>query len=368
MSSPPITIIGAGLAGLTLGRCLKAKGIPALLLERVSSPPRYNYGITLHPWASQPLLEVLKMDESKFRSKLAVDASRGGLSDGNVSASTFRCHRGRLEALLREGLDIRWEHPIKGVEVLPQNITIGTQNGDSIESKIIVGTDGIHSQVRKSSAPGIQPKVLPYVVFHGTRRMALDDYQKLLAPQMKGCTIVQSHHEDAVLEIAVNDYYETELHVGYTYSRLARQNDPLHKPERPISGATDVPEDFYVELEGLRALKEPFAQVFEASQVRQDRILHWLMRSTSATEEDIRDLTDQGILLLGDAVHAMPILGGEGANMAIKDGVDLAEHLAEHGLSRINDFYDGRNQMWRQAVEDSEKRLSDMHSPVKPLL
>ena len=93
------------------------------------------------------------------------------------------------------------------------------------------------------------------------------------------------------------------------------------------------------------------------------------MRSTSkATEEDIRDVTDQGILLLGDTVHAMPILGGEGANMAIKDGVDLAEHLAEHGLSRINDFYDQRNQIWRQAVEVSEKRLSDMHSPVKPLL
>lgn len=117
---------------------------------------------------------------------------------------------------------MRWEHPIKGGKVLPQNITIGTQNGDSTESKIIAGTDGVHSQVRKSSASGIQPKVLPYVVFHGTRRMALDDYQKLLAPQMKGCTTVQSHHEDAVFEIAVNDYYEIELHVGYTYSRLAR--------------------------------------------------------------------------------------------------------------------------------------------------
>lgn len=93
------------------------------------------------------------------------------------------------------------------------------------------------------------------------------------------------------------------------------------------------------------------------------------MRSTSkAMEEDIKDVTDQGILLLGDAVHAMPILGGEGANMAIKDGVDLAEHLTEHGLSGINDFYDQRNQICRQAVEVSEKRLSDMHSPVKPLL
>lgn len=76
--------------------------------------------------------------------------------------------------------------------------------------------------------------------------MALDDYQKLLAPQMKGCTIVQSHHEDAVLEIAVNDYYETELHVGYTYSRLAHQNDLR-------LGARIFPRTF------MSALKEPFA-------------------------------------------------------------------------------------------------------------
>ena len=374
MSSPPITIVGAGLAGLTLARYLKARGISTQLLERVSSAPRYNYGITLHQWAYQPLLNVLNMDESTFRSMVAVDTSRGGTgalsrpSKGSVSSGTFRCHRGRLEAMLREGLDIRWAHPVESVEASSQNINISVQNRDFVNINTVVGTDGVHSQVRKSTAPRIEPKVLPYVVFHGTRNMAVDEYDHLLAPHVKGCAIIQSRRENAMLEIAVNDYDEMRVHIGYTYSRSAHQNDPLHKPDRPITGATDIPEDFFVELDALKALEEPFAQIFDASKVRHDRILHWLMRTSLPKEDDIKDLTARGVLLIGDAIHAMPILGGEGGNVAIKDGIILAEHLAEHGLSRIKYFYEGRYPIWRQAVENSEKTLSDMHSPVQPLL
>ncbi|KAL2037425.1 hypothetical protein N7G274_009910 [Stereocaulon virgatum] len=374
MSSPPITIVGAGLAGLTLGRCLKARGVSTQLLERASSTLIYNYGITLHQWTYQPLLNVLNMDESLFRSKVAVDASQGGTGalsrplEGSVSSGAFRCHRGRLEAMLREGLDIKWEHPVESVEASSQNIKTSVQNGDSINSDTIVGSDGVHSQVRKSSASWIEPKVLPYVVFHGTRKMAVDEYQYVLAPYMKGCAVIQSRHEDAMLEIAINDYDETGIHIGYTYSRPAHQNDSLHKPDRPISGASDIPEDFYVELGGLKALEEPFAQIFSASKVRHDRISHWLMRSSLPKEDDIKNLTARGVLLIGDAIHAMPILGGEGGNMAIRDGINLAEHLAEHGFSCIRYFYEGRYPIWRQAVENSEKTLSDMHTPVKPLL
>lgn len=45
MSPNPITIVGAGLADLTLGRCLRQYGIATVVLERVSSSPRYSYGI-----------------------------------------------------------------------------------------------------------------------------------------------------------------------------------------------------------------------------------------------------------------------------------------------------------------------------------
>ena len=45
MAQQPIVIVGAGIAGLTLGRCLKQKGISTVLLERYTQSPRHTYGI-----------------------------------------------------------------------------------------------------------------------------------------------------------------------------------------------------------------------------------------------------------------------------------------------------------------------------------
>ena len=380
MSMPSITIAGAGIAGLTLGRCLAQKGIPSILLERLSSPPPHNYGITLYSWAYRPLLNVLQIDELSFRERVSIDASRGGtgsvsgdvlvLETGEDTASgTFRCHRGRLEQLLRQGLDIRWNHTIKDVETTRQKIIVRiVQNDQAIKSDVLVGADGVHSQVRRLLAPDMQLKVLPYVVFNGKRRMSLDRFQTIIAPHMQGLSIIRCRLEDAVLQIAVNEYAATYVDVGYTYSRPARQNDPLHKPDRPNSGATDIPLEFYSEVQEMKGLEQAYREIFDVSKVKQDRVLRWLMRSTLGTEKKIDDLTDRGVLLVGDAVHAMPILGGEGGNNAMKDGVELAEHIAVHGPQSIKTFsaamYDG----WKKGVEDSERRLAEMHAPAKSSL
>ena len=374
MSMPPIAIAGAGLAGLTLGRCLKQKGIPSILLERVSSSPSYNYGITLHPWAYQPLLNILQMDESSFRERFSMGTTKTGM--GSVSGDalvtgvdttpgTFRCHRGRLEQFLREDQEIKLGHTIKDIETSPHKVIVRIQDEQPIESNFLIGADGVHSQVRKSLAPGIQLKVLPFVVFNGKRRLSLDNFQNILAPQMHGLSIIQSRTEDIVFQIAVNEYAATYIEVGYTYSRPARQNDPLHKPDRPTPGATDIPEEFYTELQQVKGLGQAYKEMFDATKVRQDRVLHWLMRSTLGTEQEIKDLTARGILLVGDAIHAMPILGGEGGNNAMKDGVDLAEHLATHGPEGIKTFSRARCDRWRKGVEESEYRLVEMHSPAK---
>ena len=303
-----------------------------------------------------------------------MDATKGGM--GSVSGDalvtgvdttpgTFRCHRGRLEQFLREDQEIKWGHTIKDIETSPSKVIVRIQDEQPIESNFLIGADDVHSQVRKSLAPDIQLKILPFVVFNGKRRLSLDNFRNILAPQMHGLSIIQSRTEDIVFQIAVNEYAATYIEVGYTYSRPARQNDPLHKPDRPIPGATDIPEEFYTELQQVKGLGQAYKEMFDATKVRQDRVLHWLMRSSLGTEQEIKDLTARGILLVGDAIHAMPILGGEGGNNAMKDGVDLAEHIATYGSQGIKTFSSARYDRWRKGVEESEHRLVEMHSPAK---
>ncbi|MCJ1264223.1 hypothetical protein MMC22_004094 [Lobaria immixta] len=292
------------------------------------------------------------------------------MSEGvDVVPGTIRCNRGKLERLLKEGLVIKWNFNLKEIEVLPERIALHSEDGGVAESNVPIGADGVHSQVRKQLAPGIALRILPYVVFNGKRRMAIGKYQETISKYMQGCTVIESRHDNVLLVISINEHTATLIDVSYTYSRPARQSDPLHKPDRAISRATDIPEEFYAEIAALKDLTEPFREIFDSREIRKDgRVLHWLMRTVIGSPADIDGLTDRGVLLIGDAIHVMPILGGEGANTAIKDGVDLAEHIALHGPRDIKTFPATRYDAWRKAVEESEKSLMEMHSPCMPSL
>lgn len=374
MAPPSVTIVGAGLAGLTLGRSLRQQGIPALIYERASSPPRHCYGITLHSSTYRKLLPLLHLDEDAFREKVAVDGHRHGKgrlsstysgtnpSDGN---SSFRCNQGKLELLLREGQDIRWDHAITEIELLSRssNVTAAFQNGGIVDNHLLFGCDGVHSMTRQSLSPTTMLKVLPYVVFNGQRRYSYMEYNEKLAPYLVDSVVIQTLKGDARFEISLSEHSTSNVAISYTYSRPAKNgNDLLHKPERPNSGATNIPEEFYTELESLEITDEPFKHCFDAAKIRKDRVLHWLMRSLTPDRDEAQRLARRGVILIGDAAHAMPILGGEGANIAITDGLELAEHIAESGVEDIQPFLSSRFDQWERVVTNSERRLEEMHS------
>ena len=373
-TSQTVAVIGAGLAGLTLRRCLKHKGIPAIIYERASSSPRRNYGITLQRSSYQALLGVLHLEDSTFREKLAIDAFPNGYgslppppSSLHRPDDSFRCHRAKLELLLRESLDIRWSSPLQNISLAPQfpDVTAIFGSGERIERACLIGCDGVHSQVRQTLCPEMKVKVLPYVVFNGKRLFSRAEYQENVEPYMQGSALVQMRKDDIRLEISINEHTATTTNLSYTYSRPARdsQYDPLLNPGRSISGATTIPEDFYKELEQLEGyLIPPFTGLFNAEKSRKDRVLHWLMRSLMPNPEDAQRLENRGVILIGDAIHALPILGGEGANLAIKDGIALAEHIAMDGVVKgISSFSKSRHEIWKQAVIDSEERITKMH-------
>ena len=386
MPSNSIVILGSGIGGLTLGRCLRKKGISSVIYERASSAPRHTYGITLESWAYRPLLKILDMDEHTFRRRLAVDSLyHGGVGKPNpndradvdtTQPTSFRACRNKLESILREGQLINLEHSLSSARLLedPSKVELTFQNNLKLTPAVVVDVMGVHSQLRKSLLPKSTLRVLPYVVFSSKRYLKSDLFQSTYASAIKegNCIVLECQGpHDPRLEITINDHLPNQnVSISYTYSRAAKSDlsqDPLHNPDRPVAGATDIPEEFFEELETWIAAHkpgQPFLDAFDSDQIRTERLLHWLMRTVLVPEDDLRRLLRYGVVMIGDSAHATPILGGEGANFAISDALELAGAIEEGRAdpATMEKFYRERWPRWSSEVEDSEKRLAEMHA------
>lgn len=372
MAKQSISIVGAGLSGLTLGRCLLKRGIPAVLYERTPSPAQHGYGITLHASTYAPLLKALDVDERTFKSQVAVDTSIGGsgkIYDASAkSGNDFRANRGKLEDWLREGLDVRWEHGLQSVERSQDNekpTLLRFENRQQVESDIVIAADGPHSALRQSVLPDSKLNILHYVAYNGKRRIKRTTFTEDISPHINinESNIINFKHGDARLNFSINDYQREKVAVSWTYSRPSRgSSDKLHQPERPISGSESVPKELFEELAEIQTrLPEPFAHLFDSRMVKADRILHWLQRSILVPEDDLQSLARGGIVLMGDAAHAQPIVGGNGANEAIADAVSLAGRIAS-GQGDLSAWIDGRYPAWEESVNAAEWNIEGLHN------
>jgi len=275
MTPQPIYILGAGISGLTLGRCLKSKGIPAILFEKRESPLRHDYGIMLHSWAFKPLLKTLDMDESTFRHQLAVDTNKG--SSGHIAkvsnSASFRAHCGRFESMLREDLNIKWGHQYEHSTPIGAGRILSFKNQNQVSSKLAIDTCGVHSRTRKQLSNESQLKVVPYVVFRGTRRIPGHHFKGTYAPFFKDATMIETRKSDTNFHISIDGYQKDSeiVDISYIYSRPARLNDdPLHRHGREKDEASKIPEDFYQEVSGLSDIESPFEETFDVQSMRED--------------------------------------------------------------------------------------------------
>ncbi|KAF2993893.1 hypothetical protein E8E13_002560 [Curvularia kusanoi] len=378
MSQPTISIIGAGICGLTLGRCLLQRGVRAILYEKAPARPRNHYAITLQPSSYRPLLKALNIDETTFNSRVAVDAESGGAGAittkaygyRNLEPSSFRANRSAFEALLREGLDVRWEHALQDVEEAANGagFTLKFANGTTATSDVVVDAEGPHSVIRVTFLPSIEPRILPYVAFNGKRKVSKDDFDTLYAELFAGGTVVQERQDrGVVLNLSIGSASSRDVSLNWIYSRPARgDDDALHNPGRSQAAAKSIPEEFFSEVAALSGGLSPgFRDVFDAERLRGERILHWLMRSVVVPQSELVSLAGRGVSLVGDAAHAEQIIGGGGANEAIEDGVSLADWIAEKGTGEIAKWYATRYPSWQEGQRASRECIAGIHGETE---
>lgn len=380
-TQPPISIIGAGIGGLTLAQCLRARGVPVTIYERLKlrpSPwPERSYAITLHQWSYQPLLKILGIDETNFKRRIAVDCQMLGkdthnprvLADQSTSKqSSFRANRDFLEQLLRnfgEGLDIQWGHTLDMAQTENDHVALCFVQRPKAEAKCAIAVDGPHSHTRRSLLPTTKFNVLPIVAFHGTRTEHRRVFNELYQPGWIGTNVIELKQKNVLLTISIDEETQSLIKLSWVYSRPSfGLKDPLHKPNRPSSISKDIPEAFYHEIGALQDLEGAFKEIFDEEKLRKMPPLHWMMRALLVSLPELQELGKKGVFFIGDSVHVESIIGGHGANMAIKDAVDLAEVIAAEGPEGILKWYEKQHPIWRRGVEGSEKMVAIMHAEV----
>lgn len=157
-----ISIIGAGIGGLTLGNILKQQNIDFTLYESAPEIKPVGAGIMMAVNAMQVfdklgLKEKIENAGNKIHAISITDENFKLISKTDVLAlekkyrsCNVAIHRAELQKILAESMGfehIQLDHSLVSVEC-KEHYVLKFANGKSIESKVVFGADGIKSGIR----------------------------------------------------------------------------------------------------------------------------------------------------------------------------------------------------------------------------
>ena len=169
--SDHIAIIGAGIAGLTLGIMLKKNNIPNVIFERSSDVSENGAGISISPNGKRVLEKLEILDELQINSgNSAKSIFYSNLKEittisTNVLTTSRKC---LYDALLNKYIDlggnIKFNSELKDTNTKQNQICL--KNGEFFKVRHIAACDGIKSIChKKESAINSNPKYSGYSVW-----------------------------------------------------------------------------------------------------------------------------------------------------------------------------------------------------------
>lgn len=316
----PVTIIGAGVAGLAAARALALRGAKVTVLEQADAIREVGAGLQISPNGACVLRALglqAELDAASTRAH-AVQLIDGPTGDPVTRLDLARLrpgqgyhflHRADLIGLLLKGaaeagVTLRLLSRIESVDLSGTSPVVALESGERVETPLLIGADGLHSKTRLA----LNGPETPFFTHQVAWRAVI--------PCEPGAAPV------------------AEVHMG----------PGRHLVSYPLRGGT---------LRNIVAVEERQRWAEESWTLRDDsmdlrlafegfspRIRAWLdkvedpwlwglFRHTVA-QTWVKPMGQGGAAILGDAAHpTLPFLA-QGASMGLEDAWVLADGLATH--------------------------------------
>ena len=350
-----VTIIGAGLGGLTLARILHLRGIPVTVYEAEDSAGARTQGgqLDLHEETGQRALELAGLTD-QYRAiihrgggaRRVVDEHGHVVVDRPDDGTMERPEtlRGDIRRILLESIPpgtVRW-----GMKLVSATAAGGGRHqltfadGTSTVSDILVGADGVWSKVR-----GLLSDARP--VYSGMSYV--DTYLH----------DVDAAHPRVASLVGDGALYALVPGKGFLAHREAgdvvHTYVVLHRPAQWFDS---------IDFGDVPAAKARVAAEFDGwapdlLALITDSDSAPVLRSIFELPDDHRWNRVPGVTLIGDAAHAT-VPGGDGANLAMLDGAELGAAIADHPDDVEAALADHENRMFprsHEAAEDARRTV-----------
>lgn len=314
-------IVGAGVAGLTAALAFAAEGFRVRIVERAAHLNEVGAGIQLSPNATRlldrlgvmPALsavavrpEALALHAARSLQTLAT-IPLGKRAERRWSAPYLTVHRADLQTALLETvrreprIELAMGMTVSGVELQPGDIGLRVEAGpghDDIRSSLVIGADGVWSALRRAMGEN-----------HQSRYSGFLAWRAMLKPGGTAASLLRTDRVTAFLD--------GRFHlVAYP----VRNGEAINLVAVTRSGAAprqwDNAADRALLLRAMAGAARPLREVVAEAGVWTT----WPIYEVEAADW----VHPAGLVLIGDAAHAMSPYAAQGAAMAIEDAAVLA--------------------------------------------
>ncbi len=364
MSDKHIAIIGAGIGGMTAAVTLAKKGVKVSIFEQAPELSEVGAGLTITPNATKGLMYLgleKQMKEVGMAHKqqgvrhfetgeMIVPLERGEKMLEKYGAYQFQAHRADVHNVLIDELKLHnsntiyTNHELIDLNEKNNSVELVFSNNETHEVDFVIGADGNRSAVRKIILGDDDPQFAGYVAWRG-----------LVPVELLG--------EDDFDECGSSAF----IAPGRVFARYLVRNGELYNYVAFL--ATDkwaeegwaIPSKVDIVMDIFSDYNQQVKNIIAATPAND--LFKWGIFS----REPVSKWSTKNITLLGDAAHPLEPFMGQGASLAIEDGVVLGRIIEDSESSdEIVSRYEAARIERAHFVTEHSKRAGARFTGIDP--